>query len=449
MTDIWNASAQASLDNHLNTQVHESVLSACSVGMMLIVPLLLFEKYVVFPPGSPGLRPSLWAVAWLFVLVLGTYVVLRRCGPTRYSYLGIYCISLAATASISVITVQLLPVLGAVCLGVLIVVLASSLATWEARHPLAITLLSAIIYVAINLPATADPVLQRTIRINGVLIGFMGALAAVSARLRLAAVVREFKARHALSETNRLLDSRDRALQADLEQAHTFQQRLMPANPSNASSQWEIIYRPADVLGGDWYDIVLLGNDRWRVLTVDIAGHGVQACLRSMLLKSEYDRLARSAVPPWELLAQLNDAFIARYGDEAILYAACCTELWRDQDVWRVSHSNAGQPALLQVHAGQPTWVEDSSAVQGAFAGLEYLRYEATLSRGDRLFWLTDGLIEERMGPGLSTEAAVRRSLTVPGQDLRAACAAALACTLDASKQHPADDITLIGAQLH
>jgi hypothetical protein len=41
---------------------------------------------------------------------------------------------------------------------------------------------------------------------------------------------------------------------------------------------------PADVVGGDAFDVEVLGDRVVRVLVADAIGHGVQAALRTMIL---------------------------------------------------------------------------------------------------------------------------------------------------------------------
>ena len=59
-------------------------------------------------------------------------------------------------------------------------------------------------------------------------------------------------------------------------------------------------------MSGETYDIALLGENRLRVFLADATGHGVQASMRTILLKRAYDRLRPLHADPARLLEALN-----------------------------------------------------------------------------------------------------------------------------------------------
>ena len=113
-----------------------------------------------------------------------------------------------------------------------------------------------------------------------------------------------------LSETLHALEQRERLITNDLEQAQRFQQLILPRAPVSDRLRFSVFYRPAELVGGDVYDIYERQPGCFRVFLADATGHGVQAALRTMLLKAEYDRLKDGSTPEQTLVA-LNASIAA------------------------------------------------------------------------------------------------------------------------------------------
>ena len=72
------------------------------------------------------------------------------------------------------------------------------------------------------------------------------------------------------------------------------------------------------MVGGDIYDIFQPSSEHYRVFIAGATGHGVQASLRTIVIKSEYDRLKHAHGSPETLLAELNQRLVSQYA--AILW---------------------------------------------------------------------------------------------------------------------------------
>src|SRR5262249_49341406 len=63
---------------------------------------------------------------------------------------------------------------------------------------------------------------------------------------------------------------------------------------------------PAGEVGGDWYDYIDLGSNRWGVVLADISGKGMAAALLMSATRGILRSLARTDRTPGELLRRLN-----------------------------------------------------------------------------------------------------------------------------------------------
>lgn len=195
------------------------------------------------------------------------------------------------------------------------------------------------------------------------------------------------------------LKEKDERIGADLAEAREFQQRMLPALPSPGAVHFEAAYRPAELVGGDIYDVCEIAPGRHRVLLADATGHGVQASLRTMVLKTEYDRLKRDERGPERVLEELNRRIAGAYPDMELLCSACCFDVIEGEDV-SVRYANAGHVPLLLAREEAVEEVYLGSPFLGMVEDAELNSIELKLNPGDRLLAFTDGLVEQESPSG-------------------------------------------------
>jgi serine phosphatase RsbU (regulator of sigma subunit) len=190
------------------------------------------------------------------------------------------------------------------------------------------------------------------------------------------------------------LEEKDRRITEDLQQARAFQQRILPILPAHPRVRFAAAYRPAEMVGGDVYDVFALGDGRFRLFVADATGHGVQAAMRTMILKAEYDRIKDEVDAPEAVLAALNRRIVALYPDLALHCTAACLDLRLDDDGVAARYASAAHPPLLQVGVETTTRYEPGPFV-GVSADATFDGQAFRAARGDRLFLFTDGAAEQ------------------------------------------------------
>jgi serine phosphatase RsbU (regulator of sigma subunit) len=105
-----------------------------------------------------------------------------------------------------------------------------------------------------------------------------------------------------------LLEVADRlSLKNDLEIAREIQQAMLPSGIYRATGVETLgLSRPANTVGGDFYDILPLGDGRVVVAVGDVAGKGSPAALLMALLLAMMRTLVDEKLEPAELMARLN-----------------------------------------------------------------------------------------------------------------------------------------------
>src|ERR1700704_3068972 len=105
-----------------------------------------------------------------------------------------------------------------------------------------------------------------------------------------------------------LLEVADRlSLKNDLEIARDIQQAMLPSGVYSAPGVETVgISRPANTVGGDFYDILPLDDGRLVVTVGDVAGKGSPAALLMALLLAMLRTLVDEKLEPAELITRLN-----------------------------------------------------------------------------------------------------------------------------------------------
>lgn len=176
-----------------------------------------------------------------------------------------------------------------------------------------------------------------------------------------------------------------------------LQAAMLPADPG--APGWHTRYRPADdrlAVGGDWYDVVPLGDRRFGLVVGDCVGHGLGAAAVMGQLRSAARALLLQDLAPAATLDGL-DRFAATLPGAECASVVCAVV---DEQARTVTYSKAGHPPPLLLSGSGPRWLDDAT---GTLLGLApHPRPEAitTFERGETLVLYTDGLVERR-GEGL------------------------------------------------
>lgn len=193
------------------------------------------------------------------------------------------------------------------------------------------------------------------------------------------------------------LEERDALIAKDLQYALRFQRAILPKKLLYTHASFEVIYLPAEIVSGDIYDIFELGDGRLRVFLADATGHGVSAALTTMFIKSQYDSLKVAGGSPSELLSAVNDTMTA-YAYADMRFTAVCADFHPRYN--RVTYATAAHPRPLVVRITEEDSMYDAffAPSGGPYLGLEpglaFPEHSVELARGERIYFVTDGLVD-------------------------------------------------------
>ena len=188
-------------------------------------------------------------------------------------------------------------------------------------------------------------------------------------------------------------------LVSELEVAGRVLHDLLPhGNPSIEGLEVAAVYEPSSQLGGDYYDFVPLGEERWGIAMGDVAGKGIPAALLVAALRASVFSLAHSNLSLRAILGSTNRLLYETVGETR--YATLFYGVL-DAPLRRLIHINAGHPPPLLIRAGGPVeQIHAGGLPVGLFPAPRYFEQNIQLDAGDLLALYTDGITESQDGSG-------------------------------------------------
>lgn len=203
-------------------------------------------------------------------------------------------------------------------------------------------------------------------------------------------------------------------------------------------------YRPAAEIGGDFYEVWPVGG-AWIAVIGDVTGKGVDAAALTALARHTAREASHADPSPSYILSRVDDALKHR---DAL---AVCTALVLRLNENQVTIAAGGHPLPLRLHDGTVTTAGEYGSILGALACPTWPESTLTVSAGETLIAITDGVTDALDGNG--TRFGVERlEDLLPHTDPRTAesiCRAVIDAVADYEAVEQADDIAILTLQYH
>jgi len=179
---------------------------------------------------------------------------------------------------------------------------------------------------------------------------------------------------------------------AEIEAARSVQALLIPTQlPSNHNFVLESAYFPARGVGGDFFQALPLRDDSMLIVVGDVSGKGLQAAMNaSTLVGALRNELAHDPAVVLRHLNQVMLGAISGSGQNSIAgFATClCARIYPTGEM---TIANAGH--LSPYREGRELELAASLPL-GILPNLEFEQTTFQLNPGDRLTFLSDGVVE-------------------------------------------------------
>jgi serine phosphatase RsbU (regulator of sigma subunit) len=238
-----------------------------------------------------------------------------------------------------------------------------------------------------------------------------------------------------------LLEVADRlSLKRDLEVAREIQQAMLPEGLwSNPGVEAFGLTKPANTVGGDFYDILPQPDGRVIVALGDVAGKASPAALLMALVVAMLRTLVDENLDIATLVARLN-AQVRRHAPPSRFITLFVASY--DPRTGDMQFVNAGQtPPLLRRKDGPIERLMTGGIALGMFEGATYEAGCAHLEPGDAVVAYSDGITEAEDPTGEPfDEAGLERTLALyPGTFPEATAASVGQAIFDAVERHRRD----------
>jgi PAS domain S-box-containing protein len=234
--------------------------------------------------------------------------------------------------------------------------------------------------------------------------------------------------------------------------ARVLQRSLLPPHlPEIPGVEVGAEYLPvgeANVVGGDFYDLINTVEDGWICAIGDVRGKGVEAASVTALARYTIRAVTLKDDRPSEVLAALNEAMLRQLSEDRFCTAACIRLEPEDGSPGvGIDVSCAGHPAPLLVRPdGQVEEVGPPGKVLGVFDDAELGDGSLRFMPGETLVLYTDGVTEARSPDGeFFGDERLRRLLSsCSGLDAAGIAARIKNVVLDFQEGYPRDDVAVL-----
>jgi sigma-B regulation protein RsbU (phosphoserine phosphatase) len=221
-------------------------------------------------------------------------------------------------------------------------------------------------------------------------------------------VTAEKQAKDALQNANERLEAASRAMKRDLAAAAELQRALLPVElPEFRGMNFAYKFRPCSDVGGDALNVLSLDDRHVALYILDVSGHGVASALlsftlahmlsgvpdRSFLYHAATDSTGKYCIaPPAEVVLRLNRHFLSNRRTAqyfTMVYGVL------DKETGEFRYVAAGHLGPIHYSRSLGRSIGETGGMPvGLLACATYEEHTVTLSKGDRLYLCTDGIIE-------------------------------------------------------
>lgn len=181
-------------------------------------------------------------------------------------------------------------------------------------------------------------------------------------------------------------------LDMELADAEEIQRALLPKTlPKIEGLDIAVAWRPAEAVGGDFFDVLKFGDHAAGICIADVAGKGMPAALLMSNAQALLKSIAAATTTPDELCARVNSAVCQNIVLNRFI---SCFYALLDTQTRTLAYTNAGHYAPMLIRESKCLRLTGGGPVLGVFPDQAYTTQAIALRNGDCLVLFTDGVTE-------------------------------------------------------
>lgn len=191
------------------------------------------------------------------------------------------------------------------------------------------------------------------------------------------------------------LKERDDLIQKQLDMASLIQRSILPGHIDEwLELKFSVRYIAMEKIGGDFYDVYQLKDNKLGILVADVSGHGIPAALVTTMAKISFGNACMKIDSPRRIFQEVNQNILDHVKTQDYLTAFFVTV----DDEYNVTYANAShqKAILLKTEEGRIEHLDTNGLFIGAIEEARETYEEKTtkLDYGDKIILYTDGIPE-------------------------------------------------------
>lgn len=232
-------------------------------------------------------------------------------------------------------------------------------------------------------------------------------------------------------------------IQYQLSLARNMQQTLLPRElPRRDFFDLQAVTMPCQTVGGDYYDVVRLGEDRLGITVADVSGKGLPAAMMAMMMQGAFAAVAAGDPDLADLFQRVNDFLCERTPTE--MFATIFYGVFSRDGNFTFVNAGHNSPMILRTN-GSVECLDSSNFPVGLFPDAKFNLESTQLNKGDQVLIFSDGVPEAQdLNHELFGETRLKEYVEKCGGEA-GLCAKVVAAVQDFVGSAPqADDLTLV-----
>ncbi|MXZ54802.1 MAG: SpoIIE family protein phosphatase [Gammaproteobacteria bacterium] len=184
------------------------------------------------------------------------------------------------------------------------------------------------------------------------------------------------------------------SIQSELATAASMQQSILPRSfPSNDQYQIFGNMEPAREVGGDFFDVIRLPDNRVGLCIADVSGKGIPAAMFMMSARTWMSGASIGHPLPSKVLAEVNN--LLEESNDSMMFVTLLYGVY-DPATNLFSYANGGhnRPLLFKADGSVSEIDAVPGIALGVHPGCDFEDQSVRLSKGDLLLMYTDGVNE-------------------------------------------------------
>lgn len=189
-------------------------------------------------------------------------------------------------------------------------------------------------------------------------------------------------------------DEELRQLESELELSQVIQRGLLPREiPYVSGMNIAAFNRPAQIVGGDYFDFISFKDGMDGFVMADVSGHGVSAGMLMSSLQTAFHTLVPDADSPLSVLERINRLYI--HNIHVTTFVTIFLGKY-DPQTRVMSYANAGHSSayLYRTRTDEEVWLRPTGPAIGLVERFSIHREDVQMEPGDILMLYTDGITE-------------------------------------------------------